>query len=49
MKHLNFLKRLDLLSVLFFGLAMLFGADAAMAMAATDDTADAAEPLSQRE
>lgn len=42
MKHLNFLKRLDLLSVLFFGLAMLFGADAAMAMAVTDDTADAA-------
>lgn len=42
MKHLNFLKRLDLMSVLFFGLAMLFGADAAMAMAVTDDTADAA-------
>lgn len=38
----NFLKRLDLMSVLFFGLAMLFGADAAMAMAVTDDTADAA-------
>ena len=30
----NFLKRLDLMSALFFGLAMLFGADAAMAAAA---------------
>ena len=40
MKHLISFKRLDLLSILLFGLAMLFGADAAMAMAVTDDTAD---------
>lgn len=36
----NFLKRLDLMSVLFFGLAMLFGADAAMAMAVGADTVE---------
>lgn len=42
MKQLISFKRLDLVSILLFGLAMLFGADAAMAMAVTDDTADAA-------
>lgn len=36
----NFFKRLDLMSVLFFGLAMLFGADAAMAMAVGADTVE---------
>ena len=42
MKIFNFMKRLDLMSVLLCGLAMMFGADAAMAMAVTDNTADAA-------
>lgn len=39
MKIFNFMKRLDLMSVLLCGLAMMFGADAAMAMAVTDNTA----------
>lgn len=40
MKHLISFKKFDLMSVLLFGLAMLFGADAAMAMALDTNTAD---------